>query len=439
MQVSVETTTELSRKMTVQVSEEKIQEKVKVRLNSLARDARFDGFRPGKVPHSVIKKRFGPKVREEVLSDLIQTTFQDALRDERLRPVGAPHIHVSKADEGEGLEYEAKFEVFPEFVPMPLEALEVKRYVSEVTGDDVDNMLQRLRQQRGTWNEVARPAAVGDQVLISFEGHMDGESFTNGKNENFPLVLGSQTMIPGFEDRLIGTEAGARLEFEMAFPSWYPNPKFAEKTGQFSVEVLKVQESMLPEIDDEFVKGFGVEEGGVDAFRVDVRANMQRTMEQALRTRNKTSVMDALYARNMLALPTALVEDELKDLIAAYQKSADKGRPLPDEATLRAQYTPLARRRVALAIIINKLVDAYHLKVDPNRVRSTIEEFAASYQEAEAVVRWHYAEPGRLREIENLVMEEQLVELVFGKAQVTEENISFQILTQPVTGTPVSA
>ena len=443
MQVSVEATTELSRKMTVQISEESIQEKINARLNIMARQARIDGFRPGKVPLNVLKKRVGGKIREEILSDMIQTTFQDALRSERLNPAGPPQIDVSKADEGEGLEYQALFEVLPDFVVIPLESLEVKRFVSEVTDVDVADMLQRLRQQRGTWNEVERPAAEGDQVTISFEGFANEEPITNGKTVNFLLVLGSKTMIPGFEEQLIGASEGTKLEFELIFPSWYPNPKFANVLGRFVVEVEKVQKLSVPELDEEFAKSFGIEEGGIEAFVADVRENMERQMLKGLQIRNRNSVMDELYDKNMIALPSALVENELKDVIASYRKSLDKNRPQPNEATLKTTYTPLAKRRVALALILNKIVHAYQLKNDPRKVRATIEELAVSYQEPEDIVRWYYAEPSRLKEIENLVMEMQVVDLVFKKARVTEENISFLALTKPLmdsaTGSSASA
>jgi trigger factor len=440
MQVSVETTSELSRKLTVQVPEEQIQEKIANRLKSLAHQVRIDGFRPGKVPQSVVKKRFGQQVREEVLSDLIQTTFADAVRDEALKPAGAPEIKAHKADEGEGLEYEANFEVMPEFVPMPLETLEVKRFVSEVSDEDVATMIQRLQEQRKTWRDVERPAAEGDRVVISFEGWLGEESFTNGQVEQFPVVIGSKQMIPGFEDKLVGAQAGTKLEFELEFPEDYPGEKMAGKTGRFAIEVVKVEEAVLPEVDAEFAKSYGIEDGDLTAFRDDIRSNMEREMRRALQTRTKTSVMDQLFARNAIQLPKVLVQDEVNDLAQPYQESARKRKQPLDEAKLKEQLEPVARRRVALALILGKLIDAYKLTVDPVRVRATVEELSLSYEDSEEVVRWYYADKARLREIENVVMEDQIVDFILEKAQTTEERIGFHELMQAAAaGAPPAA
>jgi trigger factor len=436
MQVSVETTSELSRKMIIQVPEDKIQEEIASRLKSLSYKVKVDGFRPGKVPHSVIKKRYGQQVREEVLSDLIQSTFHEAVRDEKLKPAGAPRITAHKADEGEGLEYEANFEVMPEFVPMPLEALEVRRYVSEVTDEDMETMIQRLREQRKSWRDVERPAAEGDRVTIAFEGWDGEESFTDGRVDSFPVVLGSKSMIPGFEEQLIGAAAGAKLEFELAFPEDYPGAKMAGKTGRFAVEVNKVEESVLPELDAEFARSFGIEEGDIAALRDDIRGNMEREMRRALQAKTKTSVMDALYARNAIALPNALVESELDDLVVPYREAAQNRKQHLDEAKLREQLDSVARRRVALALVLGKIIDTYNLSVDTKRVRETVEDLAASYEQPEEVVRWYYAEKGRLREVENVVLEDQIVDLVLEKANTLEERIGFQELMQPAAVNP---
>ena len=431
MQVSVEATSELNRKMIVQVPEEQIQKQVSSRLQSLSHRVRLDGFRPGKAPHSVLKKRYGQQVREEVLSEMVQDTFKNAVRDEKLRPAGgAPSITVHKADEGEGLEYEANFEVLPEFVPMPLEALEVRRYVSEVTDQEVDAMVLRLREQRKTWHLVDRPAADGDRLVIAFEGWDGEESFTNGRVDNFPMELGVGQMLPDFEAQLRGAAVGAKLEFDLTFPEDYSGPKMAGKTGRFSVEVASVEEGRLPELDEEFLSTFGVEEGDVETFRAEIRGNMEREMRRALQTRTKNSVMDALHSNNMINLPSTLVQNEINDLAKPYLDSAKEQKQAIDEAQLKARLEPLARRRVALALVLGKIIDAYGLTLDSNRLRTTVEDLAQSYEQPAEVVRWYYADKTRLREIENMVLEDQIVDLVLEKAVVTEEGISFQALMQ---------
>jgi len=435
MQVSVENTSELTRKMTVIVPEDKIRQQVDSRLQSLSSKAKFDGFRPGKVPQTVVRKRYGQQVREEVVSDLIQSSFYEAARDEKLNPAGAPQIKANKFDEGDGLEYEATFEVMPDFVPMPLETLEVKRFTSVVGDDDIHGMIQRLRDQRMTWNPVDRASAKGDRVVISFEGAQDGENFTDGRVADFPVVLGSGQMIPGFEDKLTGLEPGATLEFDIDFPAEYPGEKLAGKTGHFSVEVNKVEEPVVPELDADFIKSFGVENGELAGFQADIRANMEREMKRALKSRTKSSVMDQLFDRNSIQLPNVLVQDELNDLLKPYHESARKHKQPVDEAALKTQLEPLARRRVALALILGKLIDAHDVKVDPARVRSAVEDLAASYEDADEVVRWYYADPSRLREVENMVLEDQVVDLILDKATTREESIDFQALMTAATGT----
>lgn len=435
MQVSVEATSELSRKMTVTVSEDKISQQVNSKLQSLSGNVKIDGFRPGKVPQAVIKKRYGQQVREEVVSDLIQSSFYDAVRDEKLNPAGAPQIKANKIAEGEGLEYEATFEIIPEFVLMPLETLEVKQFISKVEESDIDRMVDRLRDQKKTWDTVERKSKSEDRIVISFEGVHEGENFTNGKTEDFPVVIGSGQMIPGFEDKLIGLVAGDKTEFDIEFPKEYPSEKLAGNTAHFTIEVARVEEPKLPAMDADFVKSFGVASGDVVELRADILSNMEREMNRALKNRTKSSVMDQLFDRNTLQLPEVLIQDELEDLLKPYRESARKHKQNLDEAALKEQLSPLAKRRVALALILGKVIDAHGVKVDPARVRQSVEEMAASYEDPEEVVRWYYADQTRLREIENMVLEDQIVDLVIGKAKTAQEAIDFQALMMAA-GTP---
>ncbi|MEN9682016.1 MAG: hypothetical protein RLZZ627_1909 [Pseudomonadota bacterium] len=435
MQVSVEATSELSRKMTVTVSEDKISQQVNSKLQSLSGNVKIDGFRPGKVPQAVIKKRYGQQVREEVVSDLIQSSFYDAVRDEKLNPAGAPQIKANKIGEGEGLEYEATFEIIPEFVLMPLETLEVKQFTSKVEESDIDRMVDRLRDQKKSWETVDRKSKSEDRIVISFEGVHEGENFTNGKTEDFPVVIGSGQMIPGFEDKLIGLAAGEKTEFDIEFPKEYPSEKLAGNTAHFTIEVARIEEPKLPELDVDFVKSFGVASGDVAELRGDILSNMEREMTRALKNRTKSSVMDQLFDRNTLQLPEVLIQDELEELLKPYRDSARKHKQNLDEAALKEQLSPLAKRRVALALILGKVIDAHGVKVDPSRVRQAVEEMAASYEDPEEVVRWYYADQTRLREIENMVLEDQIVDLVIGKAKTAQEAIDFQALMMAA-GTP---
>ncbi|BBL71170.1 trigger factor [Methylogaea oryzae] len=428
MQVSVQTTSELGRKLTVEVPEELIQEKVAARLKSVARDARIDGFRPGKAPQAVVVKRFGARVREEVMSDMVYSSFQEALKGQQLRPAGMPRITPKSTAEGQGLAYDAEFEVYPEVNLAPLENLAVKNPVSEIADKDLDAMVQRLREQRKTWQVTDRAAQQGDRVTLNFEGSEGGVNFTNGVTENFVAVLGSKQLLGDFEKQLEGKSAGDHLEFDMTFPADYGHAPLAGKTAQFRVDLLKVEESRLPEVDAEFAKAYGIENGDIEAFRRDVRENMEREMERVIQGRQRNSVMDALYNANPILLPEALVADEIEQMMAPYRQSAQQRQQPFDEEGMRPRLEQSARRRVALGLILGEVIKRNELRVDSARVRALVESIGHSYQQPEAAIQWYYAKPERLREVEHRVLEDQAVELVMSKAKVTPENIPFDEL-----------
>jgi len=431
MQVSIERTAELSRKMTVQVPEEKIQEQVSKRLKSLAGKVKLDGFRPGKAPQSLLQKRYGLGVREEVLAELTKSSFYDAVSEEKLRLVSDPIITHETTAEGEGLKYVADFEVMPEFVLFPLELMEVDRFVSEVTDEDLDAMLLRLREQRKTWRATGNPAALGDRVTIHFEGQSEGENFTNGKVENHPVILGSNQLIQGFEQELIGVAVGSGKMFSLEFPQEYSVEKLAGKTGEFSVEVVNIEEGVLPDLDAEFLKAFGIDDGDADAFREEIKTSMMREMKRVLDARTKNSVMVELLRKNeSLSLPTVLVNGELKSLINSYKEEAQKRNQPFDESSAKAHFVPLSRRRVALGLLISRIVEVNQVVVDAGRVRSTVEYLALSYEHPEEVVSWYYANSDQLAPVQGRVMEDQVVDLILERAKVTETNIGFNDLMQ---------
>lgn len=429
MQVSVEATSELNRKMTVHVPEEKILEQVSKRLKSLASKVKVDGFRPGKVPHGVIQKRFGPGVREEVLAEMIQSSFYDAVREENLKPVARPTIHAEETAEGQGLKYVAHFEVAPEFVLFPLESMEVKRFVSEVEEEDIDAMLQRLREQRKGWRDAERASASGDLVIVSFQGTIDGENFTDGKVENVPVVLGASQMIPGFEERLIGLAAGETTNFSLDFPEDYGAEKLAGKRADFEVQIHNVQEGVLPELDAEFAQAFGIEDGDLAALREEIKSSMEREMKRALASRTKDSVMDELHKRNAgLELPKSMVEDELESVVAPYRDSAKKQNQPFDEAEARQRLEQVARRRVALGLLIGRIVELEQIKVSPERVRAAVEELSLSYEDPQQVVNWYYSNRDQLGQVQGMVLEDQVVDTILARAQTTEEKLPFGAL-----------
>jgi trigger factor len=424
MQVSVEKTSELSRKMTVNVPEAVVLEKMAERLKSLARDVKIHGFRPGKVPQSVVQKMYGDKVRDEIAGDLIQSTFYQALQSEALRPAGYPHIEHN--DDTEGFSYTAIFEVYPEVVLEGLETLEVVRPIATVGDADIDNIIEKLREQKKEWVVAERAAQTLDQVTVNFSGAIDEVNFTDGKVENYPVEIGANKMIPGFEDQLIGLETGATKSFELAFPAEYGNTELAGKTATFDIEVVKIETAVLPEIDEEFIKAYGVEQGSVEAFREDVKENLSRELKQVLRGKLKNAVMDALYTKFQITVPNVLIDEEIERLVAPYIESAKRQKLKPEDLNLsREAFEEQAKRRVTLGLLLGDVIQQNAIQLDADKVRSTVEELAKSYENPEEVVAWYYADEKRLHDVEQMVLEDQVVEWLVAQAQVSDETISF--------------
>jgi len=424
MQVSVEKTSELSRKMTVSVPEAVVQEKIAERLKSLARSVKIDGFRPGKVPQHVVKKMYGDRIRGEIASELIKATYYDALQDQDLKPAGHPYIEP--VDETEGFKYTAVFEVYPEITLEGIDQLEVVRPVATVSDSDVENMIEKLRAQQQSWHIVDRPAQEHDRVTISFSGTSEGENFTDGRVEDFQVVCGSKKMIPGFEDNLVGLETGSNKTFTLTFPEDYDNKVLAGKVAQFAVDVIKVEEPLLPEIDEDFVKAYGIEDGSVESFREDVRNNMDRELEQALRSKLKSSVMDALYEKIQLTVPNTLVDMEVDSLMKPYIETAKRQKmKLEDLKLPRDVFEEQAKRRVALGLILGEIIQKNAIKLDSNKVRSTIEDLARSYERPDDVINWYYSDESRLTDVQQMVLEDQVIEWLVARVKVSDETVNF--------------
>lgn len=424
MQVSVEKTSELSRKMTVSVPEEVIQEKMELRFKSLAREVRLDGFRPGKVPRHVVKKMFGDRVRGEVAGDLIQSTYFEALQEQNLRPTGYPNIHPS--DGKEGFEYTAEFEVYPEIPLDGIGQVEVIRKNAVIENADLDGMIEQIRKQKTTWMPVERVSQENDKVTIHFSGISEGENFTDGKIESYQLEIGSKQMIPGFEDNLIGLKAGESKTFKVTFPEEYGNDKLAGKEAEFEVEMVKIEESVLPEVDAEFIKSYGIESGEIDSFREDIKANMERELAQALRNDLKNKIMDALYEKIKVTLPNTLIDQEVDSMMQPYIENAKKQNLKFEDLNMpRDTFEKQARRRVALGLILAEIIQKNDIKATESKVRETIEDMAKSYENSQEVINWYYSDEKRLSEVQQMVLEDQTVEWLVSQAKVTDEKVSF--------------
>ena len=429
MQVSVETTSALERRMTVGVPVERVETEVNKRLQQTARRAKIPGFRPGKVPMSIIRQRYEDSARQEALGDLIQETFYEAVVQQKLNPAGAPSVEPKVFEKGQVLEYVATFEVFPEFQVAGFEGIAVERLQAEVGDADVDNMLEILRKQNTRFEAVERDARGDDQVNIDFVGKVDGEAFAGGSAKGTLLVLGSGRMIPGFEDGLLGAKAGEDRVLNVTFPEDYQNLDLAGKAAEFAVTVNAVAEPKLPELNEEFFALFGVKEGGIDGFRAEVRKNMERELRQAIKTKVKNQVMEGLLATNPIEAPKALIGNEVNRLrVQAVQQFGGNIKPEQLPAEL---FEEQAKRRVLLGLVVAEVVKQFEIKPDEERVRQLIEEMASAYQEPEQVVAWYYKNPQQLDEVRSVVLEEQVVDTVLQKANVTDKQVSYEDAVKP--------
>ncbi len=421
MQVSVESTSALERRMTVEVPEDRINSEVENRLKSIARTARMDGFRPGKVPFSVVRKRYEGQVMQEVIGEVIQSTFYEAVSKENLQPVGAPSIEPKSVDEGKGLSYEAIFEVYPEFELAAMDGIEIEKPAVEITEADVDRMVEKVRKQRAEWKEADRAAVMGDRVVIDFKGSIDGEEFPGGAGENMPVELGSGRMIAGFEEQLVGVKAGDERTLELTFPEDYHAKNLAGKDVSFATTTHKVEEAALPELDEEFAKSLGIEEGGVDGLREQIKQSMQMELDNALRSNLKQQVAEKLVALNDIALPKSMVQQDVDNAAQRIGLTADK---LSDDQ--REKMTPAAQQRVATGLIFSEIIKNNNLSVPAERVRTEIEKMASTYDEPQQVIDWYYGDKNRLAEIEAIVLEDMIVDFVLDAAKVNEVQSSFE-------------
>ncbi|MGH8433825.1 MAG: trigger factor [Pseudomonas sp.] len=429
MQVSVENTSALERRMTIGVPAERIETEVNKRLQQTARRAKVPGFRPGKVPMSVIRQRYEDAARQEALSDLIQATFYEAVVEQKLNPAGAPAVQPKVFEKGKDLEYVATFEVFPEFQVAGFEGIAIERLQADVADADLDNMLEILRKQNTRFEKAERDAQNGDQLNIDFVGKVGGEVFAGGSAKGTQLVLGSNRMIPGFEDGLVGAKAGEERVLNLTFPADYQNLDLAGKEAEFTVTVNSISEPKLPELNDEFFALFGIKEGGLEGFRTEVRKNMARELRQAIKSKVKNQVMEGLLAGNPIEVPKALLGNEVDRLrVQAVQQFGGNIKPdqLPAEL-----FEEQAKRRVVLGLIVAEVVKQFELKPDEARVRELIQEMASAYQEPEQVVSWYYKNDQQLNEVRSVVLEEQVVDTVLQKANVTDKQVSYEEAVKP--------
>lgn len=426
MQVSLEATGALERRMEVQVPAERVEKAVDERLKSLSRTVRLKGFRPGKVPVNVVRQQFGQQVRQEVLGDVVQSTFQEAVAQQNLTPATGPRIEPISTDQGSDLKYRAVFEVYPQVELNGLDSIEITRPATDVTVADIDAMIENLRQQRPVFSPVERESTDTDRVTIDFVGTIDGQPFEGGEGEKVPVVLGAGRMLADFESGIKGMKAGDQKTIDVKFPENYGAAEVAGKAAQFAITAHKVEEQKLPELDEEFCRSFGVEEGGIEQLRKEVEDNMRRELADAIHSRVKKQVLDALLAANPLEVPKALVDAQVRELQvdAGRRMGAKEVSQLPPPETFLDQ----ARRRVTLGLLINEAIKQGELKVDQERVQDRLEELAQQFPDPEKALQTYRGNPQIRRQIESSVLEDQAIDWIAERAKVTEQPSSFKEL-----------
>ena len=425
MQVTVETTAGLERKMRVVVPSERVEVQVTEKIKQTAKQAKINGFRPGKVPLREVKRRFGAGIRQEVSSEMIQSTYGEALQKEDINPAGMPKIEEVNIEEGKDLEYTAVFEVFPEIEVSGLESIEVERLSSSIEDADLEKMIGTLREQRLVYAETDRAAAEKDQVNLDFEGFLEDEPFEGGKAEGTDLVLGSGSMIPGFEDGLTGLKADEEKDLKLTFPENYQAENLAGQEVLFKIKVNKVSEPELPELNDEFFEQFDVKEGGVEAFRKEVTNNMKRELDSAIKAKVKDQVMDGLSDNNEVDLPQSLIDQEVNRMRQEAVQQFGGGAQFDPSMLPAEMFSEQAQKRVKIGLIVSAIVDKNSLEADAEKVRETIEEMASTYQEPEEVINYYYSNEQQLSQIQNMVLEGQIVDFVLDSAKVTDKTVSY--------------
>jgi trigger factor len=432
MQVSVETTQGLGRRATITVAADRIEKAVKSELVKAAKNVRIDGFRKGHVPMNIIEQRYGVSVRQDVLGDLMQRNFVDAIVKEKINPAGAPNYVPGEYKQGEDFTYSVEFEVYPDVELKDLESIEIEKPVVEVNDADVDIMLETLRKQQATWKETDAAATAEDRATLDFTGFIGGEEFDGGKATDFVLAMGQGRMIPGFEDGVIGHKVGEEFAIDVNFPEDYHAENLKGKAAKFDIVLKKVEVRELPELTEEFIKRFGVADGSLAGLRAEVRRNMERELKGAVRNRVKTQAIDGLVSANEIDVPAALVESEIG--VLRHQAAQRFGGNEKHAAELpRELFEEQAKRRVVVGLLLGEVISQHELKADEDRVKSLIEEMASAYEDPQEVIEFYSKNKDLMNNMRNVALEEQAVEALLAKAKVTEKPTTFSELMNQTT------
>ena len=432
MQVSVETTQGLERKLTISVPAESVDVEVKNRLRHISKTQRINGFRPGKVPASVIQKRYGQSVRQEVAGELMQRNFVDAIVAEKMNPAGRPSFIAKSNEDGKALEFEATFEIYPEVSLTGLESIAVERPNVEVTDADLNEMFTTLQNQHKTWKENKRKTKSGDKLTLDFTGRVDGEIFEGGEAKDFELELGAGRMIPGFEKEITGMKVGEEKTINVTFPEDYHAENLKGKEAEFDIVIHKTEGPVLPKVDEDFAKLFGVEEGGVEALRTEVSTNMTRELTQAVKAKVKDQVIEGLLEANDVEIPKALIAQEIDVLRKqAMQRFAGQMDPNNMPELPADMFEEQAKRRVKVGLLLGEVIKINELKVDENKVNELIASAASAYEDPKEVIEYYATNKELNQQMQNVALEEQAVELLLESAKVKSKKASFKDIMNP--------
>lgn len=429
MEATTAQANELERRIDLSIAIADVEKEMEPRLKRMGRNMKVPGFRPGKVPFAMVKQQYGDQARHEVLSEQLDRAFGTAVSEQKLLVAGYPRLEPKTTESTTHIEFTAVFEVYPEFVPGDLSAAEIERPTLEVGAAEIEKTLDILRKQRVRYDNAERGAEKEDRVVIDFTGKKDGVAFAGGSATDYPFVLGQGMMLPDFETAVEGCKAGESKTFDLTFPEDYHAKDLAGQTVQFEITVKQVQAPRLPEIDADFAKQMGVADGDVEKMRAEVEANLKREVKRRIEARLKDQVMEALIKANPIAIPNALVDMEIQRLMqAARQDMEQRGMKAKDMPLQPEWFAENAKRRVTLGLILAEVVKTENLQAKPEQVRAMVEDMAASYEQPEEVIRWYYAQPQRLSDVEGVAIENNVVEWVLGKAKVTDKAVAFDEL-----------
>lgn len=426
MQVSVETTSQIERRVTFQVPAAEVDEAVEARLKDTAKNIRLNGFRKGRVPMSVVRQRYGRGVRDEVVGELMRERYVRAITEQNLNPAGFPNIEPKVDETGKDLEFVASLEIYPEIELAPIEGVEIERPVVEVSEEDLEEMVETLRKQNANWEEVERAAQEGDQVKIDFQGFLGDEPFEGGSAEGHDLVLGSGNFIPGFEEQLVGAKAGEDKEIKVTFPEDYQAEQLAGQEATFKVKVHAVKGQALPEIDEEFIKRFGVEDGDTEKFRAEVKKNMTREAKQAVDNRVKQQVLEALKKANDIPVPQALVQQETDALKRQAAQQFGLGEDFDVSQLPNELFSEQAKGRVQVGLLLAEVIKANELDATDDEIRAKVEELAEQYQEPQQVIDYYMGNDQLKTQVKSAILEEKAVDKLLEQASVKDVEMSYQ-------------